>query len=44
MEVQKRKWATQKKGIKDTMKYVTKRGFYMDYHIKVQKSLPASSD
>ena len=44
MEVQKRKWATQKKGIKDTMKYVTKRRFYMDYHIKVQKSLPASSD
>lgn len=43
MEVQKRKWATQKKGVKDSNKYVTKRGFYMDYHIKVQKYLPASS-
>ena len=40
----KRKWAKQQKGIKDTTKYVTKRGFYMDYHIKVQKSLPAPSN
>ena len=36
MEVQKRAWASQKKGQK-TDKYVTKKGFYMDYHIKVQK-------
>ena len=42
MEVQKRAWAVQKKGQK-TDKYVTKRGFYMDYHIKVQKSLPSPS-
>lgn len=25
------------------MRYVTKRGFYMDYHIKVVKGLPAPS-
>lgn len=30
LEVQKRKWAVQKKGEKNN-KYVTKRGFYMDY-------------
>ena len=42
MEVQKRAWASQKKGQK-TDKYVTKKGFYMDYHIKVQKSLPSPS-
>ena len=30
LEVQKRKWAVQEKGQK-TDKYVTKRGFYMDY-------------
>ena len=41
--MQKRRWAKQQKGVKDTTKYVTKRGFYMDYHIKVQKSLPAPS-
>lgn len=40
LEVQKRVWEKQKKGQK-TDKYVTKRGFYMDYHIKVQKSIPA---
>lgn len=37
-----RKWAAQEKGKKDT-KYVTKKGFYMDYHIKVVKGLPAAS-
>lgn len=42
LEVQKRKWATQKKGEK-TNKYVTKRGFYMDYDLKVSKSIPGSS-
>ena len=30
LEVKKRKWQSQKKGIKDN-KYLTKRGFYMDY-------------
>ena len=43
LEVQKRKWATQKKGQK-TNKYVTKRGFYMDYDLKVSKSIPGSSN
>lgn len=37
-----RKYATQEKGKKDT-KYLTKKGFYMDYHIKVVKALPAPS-
>lgn len=37
-----RKYANQEKGAKDT-RYVTKRGFYMDYHIKVVKALPAPS-
>ena len=41
LEMQKRKWDQQKKGQK-TEKYVTKRGFYMDYHVKVSKSVPAS--
>lgn len=43
LEQNKRKWATQKKGVPDSTKYVTKRGFYMDYHIKVSKSVPGSS-
>ena len=41
LEVQKRLWASQKKGQKSD-KYVTKKGFYMDYHLKVSKSVPAS--
>ena len=41
LQVQKRKWEAQMKGQK-TDKYVTRRGFYMDYHIKVSKSVPAS--
>lgn len=43
LEVQKRKWATQKKGEK-TNRYVTKRGFYMDYDLKVSKSIPGSGN
>lgn len=38
--VNERKWANQQKGQKDT-RYLTKKGFYMDYHIKVVKGLPA---
>ena len=41
LEVQKRVWASQKKGQK-TDQYVTKKGFYMDYQLKVSKSVPAS--
>lgn len=41
MEVKKRKWASQKKGLKDT-KYVTKRGSYMDYDLKIAKGIPSS--
>lgn len=42
MQVQKRKWLSQKKGQKDG-RYVTKRGFYMDYDLKVTKSIPSPS-
>ncbi len=41
MEVKKRKWQSQKKGVKDS-KYVTKRGFYMDYELKVAKEIPSA--
>lgn len=41
LEIQKRKWESQKKGIKDN-KYVTKRGFYMDYDLKVAKGIPSA--
>lgn len=34
-----RQYAKQEKGKKDN-KYMTKKGFYMDYHIKVVKALP----
>ena len=36
-----RKFRDQPKGQKDP-RYVTRRGFYMDYHVKVVKELPAS--
>jgi len=42
LELKKRKWESQKKGIKDS-KYVTKRGYYMDYQIKVASSIPSST-
>lgn len=42
LEIRKRTWSTQKKAQKDG-RYVTKRGFYMDYDLKVAKSLPASN-
>ena len=38
-----RQYAKQEKGKKDN-KYMTKKGFYMDYHIKVVKGLPAPPD
>jgi hypothetical protein len=40
LEVQKRKWQAQKKGEKDG-RYVTRRGFYMDYQLKVAKGVPS---
>lgn len=40
LEMQKRKWESQKKGIKDN-KYLTRRGFYMDYDLKVAKGVPS---
>ncbi len=39
-QVNDRKYAEQQKGQKSN-KYVTKKGFYMDYHLKVVKALPA---
>jgi hypothetical protein len=37
-----RLYASQKKGVKVNDFYVTKRGFYMDYELKVAKGIPAS--
>lgn len=37
-----RKYASQKKGEKNSL-MVTRRGFYMDYDLKVAKSVPGSS-
>ena len=41
LEIQKRKWDSQKKGVPDN-KHVTKRGYYMDYAYKVAKGIPSS--
>ncbi len=41
MQVKKRKWAQQKKGDKNNS-YVTKKGFYMDYDLKIAKSIPST--
>lgn len=41
-QINERKYLEQKKGEKDN-RYQTKRGFYMDYHLKVVKALPAPS-
>ncbi len=38
-----KKYQTQKKGQPDE-RYNTKRGFYMDYHLKVVGALPAPSE
>lgn len=40
-QIAQRRYANTPKGQKDT-NYVTKRGFYMDYHVKIMKVLPAS--
>jgi hypothetical protein len=37
-----RMYASQKKGVKVNDFYVTKRGFYMDYDLKVAKGIPSS--
>lgn len=37
-----RLYASQKKGVKVNDFYVTKRGFYMDYELKVAKDIPSS--
>ena len=37
-----RLYASQKKGVKVNDFYVTKRGFYMDYDLKVAKGVPSS--
>lgn len=41
-QVQQRAFASQKKGEKNR-KYVTKRGFYMDYDLKIASSIPGSN-
>ncbi len=37
-----RQYASQKKGVKVNDYYVTKRGFYMDYDLKVASGIPSS--
>ena len=37
-----RMYASQKKGVKANDFYVTRRGFYMDYDLKVAKGIPSS--
>ena len=39
LQVKQREWAVQKKG-EVNKKYVTKRGFYMDYDLKVGMAIP----
>ena len=41
LEMKKRKWESQKKGVKDN-KYLTRRGFYMDYDLKVAQGIPST--
>ncbi len=41
LQLKKRKWLTQKKAQKDG-RYLTKRGYYMDYDLKVAKSVPSA--
>lgn len=43
LQTKQREWASQKKGEKDR-KYVTKRGFYMDYDIKIASGIPGSGN
>lgn len=42
-QIQDRKYQSSPKG-SGVQNYVTKRGFYMDYHIKVVKALPSPGD
>lgn len=37
-----RMYASQKKGVKVNDFYVTRRGFYMDYDLKIAKGIPSS--
>jgi hypothetical protein len=41
LEIKKRRWTSQKKAQKDG-RYVTKRGYYMDYDLKIAKSVPST--
>lgn len=40
-QMAERRYADSPKGQKD-MRYLTRRGFYMDYHMKIMKEIPAS--
>lgn len=42
-QITERKYAETAKGGKDP-NYVTRRGFYMDYHLKVVKAVPSSAE
>jgi hypothetical protein len=39
-----KQYASQKKGVKVNDFYITKRGFYMDYDLKVAKAIPSSGN
>jgi hypothetical protein len=39
--IKQRQFAAQKKGVKNNDYYVTKKGFYMDYDLKVAKDIPS---
>jgi hypothetical protein len=39
-----RQYTSQKKGVKTNDFYVTKRGFYMDYELKVAEGVPSSGN
>ena len=43
LQVKEREWATQKKAQKDRKKK-KKRGFYMDYDLKIASGIPGSSN
>lgn len=42
--VRERMYASQKKGVKANDYYITRRGFYMDYDLKIAKDIPSSGN
>jgi hypothetical protein len=42
--IKQRQYAAQKKGVKLNDYTITKKGFYMDYDLKVAKEIPSSGN